>query len=104
MAEKSNLAGSVGVTVFFGVYWDQYQQHPTEFSLFQDISRYKPILTGLFTKISVAISLQISLSECFPEYLISNLSYTSKERIVRRGLCLKEIPISVQQDYLHLCL
>ena len=47
VAEKSNLAGSVGVTVFFGVYWDQYQQHPTEFSLFQDISRYKPILTGL---------------------------------------------------------
>ena len=47
VAEKSNLAGSVGVTVFFGVYWDQYQQLTTEFSLFQDISRYKPILTGL---------------------------------------------------------
>ena len=40
VAEKSNLAGSVGVTVFFGVYWDQYQQLTTEISLFQDISRY----------------------------------------------------------------
>ena len=35
---------------YFGVYWDQYQQDPTEFSLFQDISRYSyflPNLTGL---------------------------------------------------------
>ena len=47
MAEKSRLAGSVGVTVFFGVYWDQYQQHPTGISLFQTISRHNPILTGL---------------------------------------------------------
>ena len=47
MAEKSKLAGSVGVTVFFGVYWDQYQQHPTGISLFQTISRHNPILTGL---------------------------------------------------------
>ena len=47
MAEKSKLAGSVGVTVFFGVYWDQYQQYPTGISLFQTISRYNPILTGL---------------------------------------------------------
>ena len=40
VAEKSNLAGSVGVTVFFCVYWDQYQQLTTEISLFQDICRY----------------------------------------------------------------
>ena len=51
MAEKSNLAGSVGVTVFFCVYWDQHQQLTTEISLFQDISRYKPILTGLLVVI-----------------------------------------------------